>query len=246
MICEKNRAHTLKKAASAVLCTVLLLFSAGCAEENSVNIDEDIKEDRDGTTVVLASADGYTASDEELDAAKSILTARLDAQGVVGFDIEADYASGQLILSFPSKNADIEAEIGDVCRTGMLTFREGSPLELGEGETYEDLPLILDGTQVESADAYYDSVNGEYFVSVELTESGTEAFSEATERLCSARGIISVWVDGECICCPTVLSHITDGVCTISGGINTAEDAFRLAACIDGGPLPFELQIKSK
>ena len=225
---------------------MLLLLFAGCEEEKPVDIDGDIQDDRDGTTIVLGSADGYTASDEELDAAKSILTARLDAQGVTDFDIKADYAAGQLILSFPSKRADIEAEVGDICRTGMLTLREGSPLDLGEKESYEDMPLILDGTQVKSANAYYDSNYCDYFVVVELTESGAEAFSEATERLCSTRGIISVWVDDECICFPTVLDHITDGVCTISGGIDTAEDAFRLAAYIDGGSLPFELQIKNK
>lgn len=247
MLYEKNRTQTLKKAAFAVLCTVLLMLFAGCNEERPTDIDEDIRDIQNiqadqngGTTVVLGAADGYTVSDEELDAAKSTLTARLDAQGVIGFEIEADHAAGQLILSFSSEQDCIEADLDDVCRIGMLTFREGAPSAIGEGETCEDLPLVFSGADVESANAYYNSVEGDYVILIVLKDSGKEAFSEATARLYEENGVISVWIDDECISYPKVGAHITDGTAVISGGFDV-ESAADLADLINGGALPFEL-----
>ena len=244
MLYGKNRTQTLKKAAFAVLCTVLLMLFAGCNEEKPTDIVEDIRDIQDGqnggTTVVLGAADGYSASAEELDAAKSTLTARLDAQGVIGFEIEADHAAGQLILSFSSEHDCIEADLDDVCRIGMLTFREGSPYGIDDGKTYEDLPLVFSGADVESANAYYNSVEGDYVILIVLKDSGKEAFSEATARLYEENGVISIWMDNECISYPKVGAHITDGTAVISGGFDV-ESAVELANLINGGALPFEL-----
>ena len=99
---------------------------------------------------------------------------------------------------------------------------------------------MLNGSDVESARAYYNTQDKEYQIALTLKDSGVTAFSEATERLSASNGIISIWMDDDMISEPRVSAHITDGSATISGSF-TADSAKALADKINGGALPFNL-----
>ena len=146
---------------------------------------------------------------------------------------------------------DPEAAVKELGATALLTFREGSEKSLSDGQTYEDLPLIISGSDVEKASAVYQLKSGnskeyEYMVSLKLKDSGKEKFAEATKKLSSTspKGYISTYMDDECISTATVNEEISGGEATISGNF-TADEAKELADQINGGALPFKLETSS-
>jgi protein-export membrane protein SecD len=126
----------------------------------------------------------------------------------------------------------------------MLTFREGMP---EAGQTYEDLPLILIGADIERANAYYDTEERQYKVSLSLKESGRQAFADATEKLANTTAI-SIWMDDIYVSSPIPRERIDGGNATISGGGTSGfeiDEAISLANKINGGALPFKLEVDS-
>lgn len=200
---------------------------------------------RGGVDVTFTPPDGYDASNDEMDAARSIIETRMLNNNITDYDLYLDYSADQIIVRFPwqSEDSDFdpEAAVKELGETAMLSFREGGTSSIGEGQTYEDLPLVLNGLDVKSAAARYDTKDREYIVILELEDSGIDKFSETTERLYPTRGIISIWMDDAWISQPSVSAHITDGTATISGNF-TAESAKELADKINGGALPFKLE----
>lgn len=200
---------------------------------------------RGGVDVTFTPPEGYDASTEEMDAARSIIETRMLNNNITDYDLYIDYTADQIIVRFPwqsdDSDFDPEAAVKELGETAMLSFREGSPSDIGTDETYEDLPLVLNGTDVKSATALYNTEDREYIVSLELEDSGVEKFSIATEKLYASRGIISIWMDDQVISYPRVSAHIKDGSATISGSF-TAESAKELADKINGGALPFKLE----
>ena len=91
---------------------------------------------------------------------------------------------------------------------------------------------------------------GEYYVALELNDSGKEKFAQATERLSqeTPKGIISIWMDDTMISYPQVQSAITDGhVQILLGSSDDAarEQAITLANQINSGALPFALEAEN-
>lgn len=199
---------------------------------------------RGGVDVTFAPPEGYDATDTEMDAAQSIIETRLVNNNITDYELYVDKSNDQIIVRFPWQAGDTdfdpEAAVKELGETALLTFREGDRSDLEDGQTYEDLPLVLSGSDVEKAEPYYDSKNKEYGVSLELKESGKEKFAEATGRLSETKGTISIWMDDALISAPTVSAHITDGKASITGNF-TAESVTALANKINGGALPFKL-----
>ncbi len=200
---------------------------------------------RGGVDVTFTPPEGYDADNDEMDAARSIIETRMLNNNITDYDLYIDYTTDQIIVRFPwqsdDSDFDPEAAVKELGETAMLSFREGSSSDIGEDQTYEDLPLVLNGTDVKNATALYNTDDREYIVSLELEESGVEKFSTATEKLYASRGIISIWMDDQIISQPRVSAHITNGEATISGSF-TAESAKELADKINGGALPFKLE----
>lgn len=203
---------------------------------------------RGGVDVVFTPEEGIDATDTEMDAAKSVIETRMIKKGITDYEIYVDYNSDRIIVRFPWQSGDTtfnpEEAVKELGATAMLTFREGTPSDIGEDETYEDLPLILSGADVESASAAYDTNEKKFVVQLNLLESGKEAFSEATKRLSSTypKGYISIWMDENVISYPQVSTHIKEGKATISGNFN-ADSAKALADKINSGALPFKMVI---
>ncbi len=208
---------------------------------------------RGGVDVTFTSPEGYKATPEELDAAKSIVETRLVGKNITDYELFVDYNSDKIIVRFPwqadDEDFDPEEAVKEIGATALLTFREGKDGSWADGGTYEDLPLIITGSDVEKAEAQYTLKNAnskdyEYVVSLSLKDSGKEKFAEATKKLKASGGYISTYMDDECISAATVSAEITDGQAMISGNF-TLEEVQKLANQINGGALPFKLETSS-
>ena len=197
-----------------------------------------------GVNVTFLPSDGYDATDEQLDAAQSVIENRLVALNITDYELYADYNQDSLILEFPWQSDetafDPEAAIEEIGTTAYLTFREGSEA---------DGALILDGARVENATAQYGPVTSggasEYYVALEFDAEGAEAFGEATTRLYQEGGSISIWLDDENISVAAVNAAITDGRAVITGSGFDREAVVTLARQINSGALPFALTVDS-
>lgn len=200
---------------------------------------------RGGVDVTFTPVADYDATNDEMDAAKAIIETRLVGNNITDYEIYVDYNSDRIICRFPwqadDEDFDPEAAVKELGETAMLTFRMGYSAEIPADGTHEDLELVLSGKDVSKAVAYYDTQEKEYLVSLELNDSGKDAFKEATTEAYSSKGRISIWMDDVEISAPMVSAIITDGLCTISGGFADYDDANSLATKINGGALPFKL-----
>jgi protein-export SecD/SecF family membrane protein len=200
---------------------------------------------RGGVDVIFTSPEEYSASRSDMDSARAIIETRLVTRNITDYEIYVDYATERIIVRFPWQAEDVsfdpEQAVRELGETAMLTFREGFP---EAWETHEDLPLVLTGADVSRATAIFDR---EYLVSLELETSGRQAFADATGRLVGTQIPISIWLDEYLVSAPLVSAHITDGRAQINGGQGgfTLEDAQSLAQRINGGALPFSLEIDS-
>ena len=180
-----------------------------------------------------------------MDSARAIIETRLVGNNITDYEIYVDYNSDRIICRFPwqanDESFDPEKAVKELGETAMLTFRMGYSGEIPEGGTLEDLPLVLSGVDVAKAEPVYNSETHEFMVSLELNESGKESFKNATTEAFANRGRISIWMDETEISAPSVEAVIADGMATISGSFETAEDAQDLANKINGGALPFKL-----
>lgn len=207
-----------------------------------------------GVDVTFTPAGGVDATEEQLDSVKEVMKVRLSALGITDSNVYVDNNNDRVIVRFPwqssESNFDPEAAVKELGGTAMLTFREGRDTTTDEnGNTVPSGTVILNGDDVASATAGYDqdktSGNVTYVVQLKLTGAGAEKFADATGRLYSEQGVISIWMDNNLISAPTVNAHITDGSAIISGSFETYEDAKSLADKINSGALPFSLTTSS-
>ncbi len=138
----------------------------------------------------------------------------------------------------------INVEIPDVTDANAILEELGQPGSLMFVDT--EGTVIITGDEIESAEAqaYKDSSNvTQYIVSLELNETGKEAFGEATTRLVEgdddARYIYIIY-NNEIISAPYVKSAITEGSVMIDN-MESLEYAENLASTIRIGAIPLEL-----
>ena len=189
---------------------------------------------RGGVEATFKPAEDIDATDEQLDSAKSIIETRMVSNGITDYEIYADYGSDRIIVRFPWKedeaNFDPVTAVDELAATANLTFKD------------PDGNVIMDGSDVQSASARVNTETQEYMVLLELKDSGTEKFSEATEEFLGQQ--ISIYMDDTLLSAPTVQAHITDGSAQITGNFD-AESSTKLANQINGGALPFALEASS-
>ncbi len=212
---------------------------------------------RGGVNVTFGAPDDYTdaISSDDLDAARSIIETRLISQNINDYEIYEDFGANNIIVRFPwqadDTSFDPEQAVKEIGATAMLSFRMGYSGDLQDGQTYEDLELVLTGKDVANAQVGMDTestLSQSYVVHLSLNDSGKEAFKEATTRAKENGSRISIWMDDEQISAPSVSAVISDGQASISGsftGENGYTDAKKLADMINGGSLPFKLEVKN-
>lgn len=211
---------------------------------------------RGGVEATFKPADGYDATDEQLESAKSIIELRMVSQGITDYELYADKGSDRIIVRFPWKSDDTEHNaveaIDEISSTAQLTFRPGKEYETTDvdsnGEYVYKTPtgdteqILMDGSSVKSAEAQvYQDNNGEaqYVVSLELTDDGAKTFEEITTTYLNQT--VSIWMDDIMLSAPTVQATISNGKAQISGSF-TADEATALANKINAGALPFQLE----
>lgn len=212
---------------------------------------------RGGVNVTFGAPDDYTdaISSDDLDAARSIIETRLISQNINDYEIYEDFGANNIIVRFPwqadDTSFDPEQAVKEIGATAMLSFRMGYSGDLQDGQTYEDLELVLTGKDVANAQVGMDTestLSQSYVVHLSLNDSGKKAFKEATTRAKEDGSRISIWMDDEQISAPSVSAVISDGQASISGsftGENGYTDAKKLADMINGGSLPFKLEVKN-
>ena len=212
---------------------------------------------RGGVEATFEPADGYDATDEQLDSAKSIIETRMVSSGITDYELYADYNTDRIIVRFPwkedEKDFDVEAAIEEISSTASLTFRPGNSYEStsigSDGEYVYSVPtgdteeILMDGSMVKKATYGYtqDESTAESMnvVSLELTDEGAKKFAEITQKYQGQ--VVSIWMDDIMLSAPTINDVITDGNAMISGDF-TVESATALANKINAGALPFQLQ----
>ena len=205
---------------------------------------------RGGVDVVFTPPEGTDATEEQMDAAEAVITQRLVSQNITDYEVYTDYDNQRVIVRYPWKDEEqienAEEAVQELGATAELTFREGAEVDetTGAPTGTTESTIILTGADVKQAEVMIDQQTNEPVISLELNDSGTEAFAEATTRLASSQGTISIWMDNTMISAPTVQSAITDGKASITGNF-TVDSAKELADKINAGALPFSLNIES-
>lgn len=171
---------------------------------------------------------------DEMNAARSVVEARLDAKNILDRDVTVDSENGRVLLRFPWKSDETdfnpEKAIKELGQTAKLTFRD------------PDDKIILEGNQVKKSTPQADTENNRYVVHLSFNPEGSKLFAEATKRLVGQP--ISIYMDEECISVANVNEPITDGNAMISGNF-TPEEAKNLAEQINAGALPFSMVTKN-
>ncbi len=188
----------------------------------------------------------HNITQDDLNAAKSIIETRLVNKNINDYEVFVDVATNAIIVQFPWQSGDNSFDpqqaVNEIGETALLTFREKYETDDKGLPTGDTENIILTGSEVQKATARYNSEDKEYLVQLELKGDGKQKFADATEKLMDE--VISIWMDDVCISHPKVSAHITDGVASITGDF-TADEANELATKINGGALPFKLEQKS-
>jgi len=207
---------------------------------------------RGGVNVSFGAPEDYLAANDiteaDLSAAKSIIETRLIDKSINDYEVYVDNTTKTIIVRFPwqadDASFDPEAAVKEIGETAMLTFRESYNVDENGLPTGQTENIILQGTDVAEAYVGYDPESVSYYVGLELTSAGATAFSEATGRLVG--DTISIWMDDICISAPNVNQQITGNTAQItSPEYAEREPAEELANKINGGSLPFKLEVKN-
>lgn len=205
-----------------------------------------------GVDVTFAPADGFDASDKQLDAATATLKTRLSTLGINDNEIYSDYKSDRIIVRFPwqagESEYDAEAAVKELGEMAELTFRRGSDYDTDEeGNITPTGEVILKGADIAEADYMQqpdDYGNYQWVVTLALNDSGKQAFAQATAELAGTGTPISIWMDSTMISAPSVNNAITDGNAVITGNFDN-ESSKKLADQINSGALPFKMETTS-
>ena len=206
-----------------------------------------------GVDVTFAPADGYDATDEQLDAATETIKTRLGTLGINDNEIYSDYKSDRIIVRFPwqagESEYDAESAVKELGEMAELTFRKGTDSTTDEdGNVIPTGEIVLSGADVEKADyTQQPDDNGDYqwVVTLKLKQpDGAKKFADATAELAGTSTPISIWMDNTMISYPTVNNAITDGNAVISGHFDN-ESSKKLADQINSGALPFKMETTS-
>ncbi len=198
----------------------------GIFEDDAVRLGLDLA----GGSVVTFQAVTDDKGDDLDSGMKSIYTVmrnRLDNQGLT----EAlCYRVGTDMITIEIPDLDDPNQIvSNIMQTAKIEFKDASG------------KVVIEGKHVKRASVGFDEETSEPVVDLTLNDEGTVLFEEATRAAYATKAKISIYLDGQLICDPTVNAVITNGTASISGGF-TYEYAEALANNINAGAFQYELQ----
>ena len=186
--------------------------------------------DLSGGVQILYEADKQTVTEEEMQAAVSLIQGRLDWNNWTEAEV-AKEGQKRLRVDIPGvENA--EEAISEIGQTAQLSFVD------------ESGKVLLTGDMVADARKQVGQVSqsgvSQSYVSLEFTEEGKQLFAQATKDNIGKQ--IAIVLDDEVVSAPVVNAEITDGNAMITGNF-TPEEAERTASLIRAGSLPFNLNV---
>ena len=190
-----------------------------------------------GVNATFGPADDYNATEDDMASAKAVIEQRLLNLNITDSEVYVDNKKNKVIVSFPwqagESDFDPETAVSELGETAILRFVKGSSQDGEEIMTGEQV------TKAEAAGYKNDNGNVDWVVSLELDDTGTKSFADATTEL-EGSGDISIWMDDAMISDANVNEAITGGKAQISGNFDY-EQAKALADKINAGSLPFKL-----
>lgn len=172
-----------------------------------------------------------TPSQKDMEAARTVIENRLDAQNILDREVTVDKEHGNIIVRFPWKSEEKEfnpeAAIAELGETARLTFRDA------QGN------VLVEGKHVADANAVKNQQTGKYEVALQFDKTGAADFANATEKLVGQQ--MGIYMDEELISNPVVQEAIQGGEAVING-MGSREEAQQLAEKINAGALPFSLK----
>ena len=154
-----------------------------------------------GVDVTFEPAGDVDATEEQMDAALETIKLRLANQNISDSETYLDYKSNRIIVRFPwqagEKDFNPEQAVKELGETAELTFRKGTDTTTDEnGDTVPSGDIVLTGADVAQASTggSKDDTTGDitWVVTLDLNDSGTEKFYEATSELYQSKGQISI------------------------------------------------------
>lgn len=191
-----------------------------------------------GSLIEFEPQQGVNPTSEQMETVNSIMRNRLDSQGYYDATV-AIQADNTVRIEIPHIDDPAEA-VSILGSTAQLTFRdyEGNILMDGSDEFVKNASMQYGQTSQAGA--------SEYYVALELTAAGREAFKEATSKVLSyqseGNNYIAIYLDEEPVSEPRVSEVIDADSCIITGNFDK-ESANTLAAQIRSGQLPFKLDV---
>ncbi len=177
---------------------------------------------------------GRAPTENELEAARTIIETRMDAKNITDRDVTIDKRNGKVLVRFPWKsdeaNFNPQKAVSELGATAKLTFRD------------PDGNVILAGTDVAKSSAQLGQNGTNPVVILDLSDQGAEKFAEATGRLIGQN--IYIYMDETQISSAIVKTQITGGNAEIDN-MESLESAAALANQINSGSLPFSLVAKN-
>lgn len=185
------------------------------------------------TKIAFSLPDAADVTAEELEQVQTVLLARLSALPVDDVSIITDLAAARVTAEMVWNEGEEPADPGNIAgvleQRSTLEFRKGSETTPdAEGDPVPAGELIITGNEVVTATVMMDPSGPEPTIRLTMTEQGKAAFAAATAAQARVGGTISVWLDGEMICNPTVQEAITEGEVIISG-VGTQEEVEQMA-----------------
>lgn len=182
------------------------------------------------------SAVAIEPTEEQMNVAKQIITARLDRQGYTEGTVTVK--GNQLEVELPSVK-DTAKAIQEIGQTAKLAFYG---YDRTTGELLSD--EIISGDDIKKAEGMYlqatNTTGAQYVVAIEVTEDASKRFADATSQF--AGQAIAIMLDEEIISAPGVNERIESTQFQIEGDFDKAS-ASELAALINDGQLPFNLSV---
>ncbi|AGK97192.1 protein translocase subunit SecD [Clostridium pasteurianum] len=181
--------------------------------------------DLQGGVSVVEQITDKNVSNATMQRTIQLLSLRVNKMGVSETNVAKEGAD-KIRIDVPGKITPDEV-LNTIGKTGQLKF------------VGPDNSTILTGSDVKSASVGTDPQTNKPLINLQLSDSGTKKFADATQKYLGQA--ISIYMDDQQITSPTVDTVISDGKAQISGNY-TIDTAKQQADIISAGALPVTLK----
>jgi len=226
---------------------VLLIASAWSFWPPSTSITQGL-DLRGGLSVILTPKKAADAS--AMARALTIIQTRVNGLGVSEATVQLENENQAILVQLPGVK-DAKAALDALGSTGQLEFVEVSSLDATTQAQVKDDFVMTEGTYKPfmtgdvivnaNAAASSDKTQPGYVVNMSFNETGTRIWADVTAKAAPTNARIAIVLDHRVVSAPAVISVIPDGNTEISGSF-TADEAKKLAAILQSGALPVDLQ----